>query len=229
MFSDIITCPLTIQTPLTAQATLCCGARKPWSGSARLALNQSGEFETYDFESARIRFLSSTYFIFLISTKKDLVVSKDLTEPLNEWDGRASQLQQLATAYGQTFPLTDELPVRRIGDGELADTAKELQKFSGDFQKVLKNSTSKIPELEEPVKAGVNDLKFMATTSKTLGSRIRSGKPASAEARQLMDAVQRVETLVYMDNIPEAVATQRNTGNSAARKNAQAFGLARPN
>ena len=114
----------------------------------------------------------------------------------NEWDAVAAQLQQLATAYGVTFPLTEGSVVRRIGDGELVDAATDLQKFASSFTSVLRKSTSGIDEFKEPVKAGVNDLKFMTSSSKTLASRIRSGKPASAEARQLMDAVSRVQGLV---------------------------------
>ena len=143
----------------------------------------------------------------------------------NEWDAVAALLQQLATAYGQTFPLTEGVPIRRIGDGELADAANELRTFAGSFQKVLNKSTGKIPELKDPVKAGVTDLKFIASSSKTLASRIRSGKPASAEARQLMEAVERVETLVNMESMPEAVAAEWEGGARPINKISQAFGL----
>lgn len=146
----------------------------------------------------------------------------------NEWDAVAANLQQLATVYGVSFPLGPNDVVRRIGDGELAGAADELRKFAGSFQKVLGKSTSKVKELKEPVKVGVTDLKFIASSSKTLASRIRSGKPASAEARQLIDTVARVDTLVYMEGMPESVAAEWKAGAGAITKISQAFGLATP-
>lgn len=147
----------------------------------------------------------------------------------NEWDAVAALLQQLATAYGQTFPLTEGVPIRRIGDGELADAAQELQKFASSFQKSMSKSTKKIPELKDPVKAGVADLKFISSSRKTLASRIRSGKPASAEARQLMEAVERVQALVDMDGMPDSVATEWAASARPIGKISQAFGLERSN
>ena len=146
----------------------------------------------------------------------------------NEWDAVAALLQQLATAYGSTFPLPEDAAIRRIGDSELADAATELQKFSRSFQKVLGNSTRKISELSDPGKAAVNDLKFISSSSKTLASRIRSGKPASAEARQLMEAVTRVQGVVDMDGVPEKVTAEWAGAARPIAKISQSFGLAPP-
>ena len=118
----------------------------------------------------------------------------------NEWDAVAALLQQLATAYGSTFPLPEDAAIRRIGDREPA----------------------------EPGKAGEKDLNFISKSSTTLASRIRSGKPASAEARQLMEAVARVQALVDMEGIPEKVAAECAAVARPVAKISQSFGLAPP-
>ena len=143
----------------------------------------------------------------------------------NEWDSVAVLLQQLATAYGSTFPLPDDAAIRRIGDAELADAASELRKFSRSFQKTLRSSTRKIPDLSEPVKAGVDDLKFIESSSRTLASRIQSGKPASAEARQLMEAVTRVQALMDMEAMPEQATAEWAAAARPITKITQSFGL----
>jgi hypothetical protein len=143
----------------------------------------------------------------------------------NEWDVMASSLQQLAFAYGTTFPLPEAPEIRRIGDGELTDAATAIAKFSRDFDKVLSKSTRGMDELKEPVKGGRAELKTMSDAAKTLSSRIRSGKPASAEARQLMDSAQAVQALVDMEGMPVEVATAWEAGALPIRKISQAYGL----
>jgi len=144
----------------------------------------------------------------------------------NEWDAVAALLQQLAIAYGSDFPLPEDAAIRRIGDRELADAASELQRFSRNFQKTLRKSTRKLSDLSDPVKVGVNDLKFIESSSKTLASRIRGGKPASAEARQLMEAVTRVNALMKMEGMPESVTAEWATASRPVAKISQSFGLA---
>lgn len=65
----------------------------------------------------------------------------------------------------------------------------------------------------------------MGDISKTLASRIRSGKPASAEARQLMEAVERVDTLIGTESMPDEVVASWEAGAPSFRKVAQAHSL----
>jgi len=143
----------------------------------------------------------------------------------NEWDVFGASLQRLAAAYGTDFPLPDDAQVRRIGDGELVDASNAIAKFSRDFERVLGKSTQGIEELKEPVKKGGADLKSMAAVAKQLASRIRSGKPASAEARQLTAAREQVQVLVDEASMPDDVKTAWAAGESSFRKIDQAFGL----
>ena len=141
----------------------------------------------------------------------------------NEWDVFGSGLQQLAAAYGTSFPLPDDAVIRRIGDGELADAAMAINKFSKSMGKSIGGQTKRNKALVEPVKSIKADLNTMADLSKTLSSRIRSGKPASAEARQLMEAVERVGSLVGTEGMPDEVVASWEAGASSMQKVAQAY------
>jgi hypothetical protein len=143
----------------------------------------------------------------------------------NEWDVFGSGLQQLAAAYSTSFPLPEDAVIRRIGDGELGDAATAINKFSKSMGKSIGGQTRKNKALAEPVKSIKADLKTMTDISKTLASRIRSGKPASAEARQLMEAVERVDALVGTEGMPDEVIASWEAGAPSIQKVAQAYKL----
>jgi len=142
----------------------------------------------------------------------------------NEWDVFGSGLQQLAAAYSTSFPLPEDAVIRRIGDGELADAATAINKFSKSMEKSIGKQTKKNKALAEPVNSIKADLKTIGDTSKTLSSRVRSGKPASAEARQLLEAVERIDALVVgTEGMPDEVVASWEAGASSIQKVAQAY------
>ena len=143
----------------------------------------------------------------------------------NEWDVFGASLQQLASAYGTSFPLPGDEAIRRIGDKELADAAAAVSKFAKDLPKPIRKETRGMKELSDTVKMIEAELKSMSTLSKTLGSRIRSGKPATAEARQLMESVHKVEALIATEGMPAGVSEAWATGSRDIRKIAQTFRL----
>ena len=141
----------------------------------------------------------------------------------NEWDLFGSNLQRLAAAYGTSFPLPGDAVVRRVGDGELEGAATAISKFSRDFSKVLKKSTRGMDALEDAVEQGEAHLKTVGDVGKKLASRIRSGKPASAEARQLLAAVEQVQAVVDTAGMPEDVVSAWEKGGAPISKIEQAF------
>ena len=143
----------------------------------------------------------------------------------NEWDVFGSSLQQLARAYGTTFPLPDDAAIRRIGDGELQDAATAISKLAKDMKKPVRKYVKGSDALKVAGKSLNDELSSLADQSKTLASRIRSGKPASAEARQMMDVVRRVESLLETEGMPGQVATAWQEGSSSINKVKQAFAL----
>jgi len=143
----------------------------------------------------------------------------------NEWDVFGASLQQLASVYGTSFPLPENAAIRRIGDGELADAATAVGKLAKDLPAVIRNHTRGMKELADPVKSMEAELKSMNGLSKTLASRIRTGKPASAEARQLIESVSKVEELVGTEGMPAEVREAWKAGARDIGKVTQAFGL----
>ncbi len=144
---------------------------------------------------------------------------------VNEWDVYAGSLQQLAGAYGEEFPLGDNPAVRRIGDQELAAAAKDAADFAKDFDSVLYKGTKKTSELKDDVKNARAELKIVASASKTLGSNIKKGRPATAEARQVMQAVAAIESVLDEEAMPEEVVDAWDDGQVPINKIAQAFAL----
>jgi hypothetical protein len=141
----------------------------------------------------------------------------------NEWDVLGASLQQLASAYGTSFPLPADAAARRIGDGELEDAATALSKFSKDLPRTIKKETRGMDDLSEAVDGLESELKSMSGLSKTLASRIRSGKPATAEARQVLESAANIESLIGTEGMPASVADAWATGSKDVEKVAQAF------
>jgi len=104
----------------------------------------------------------------------------------SEWDRLVMDLNRLAHAYGTVFPLPAEGPVRRINDGETAETASLL----AEDLDVLKNEAGKSKTLDKPakesLKKSLSDAKKQADVVK---SRASGGKPGTAEARALLESV----------------------------------------
>ena len=144
---------------------------------------------------------------------------------VNEWDVYAGSLQQLASAYGGEFPLESDSVVRRIGDKELAEAAKQAGSFAKSFSSQLGKDTKKVKSLKEPVKDAQSELKLITSVSKTLESNIKKGKPSTAEAKQIMAAVDAVEEVLGLEDMPEATIDRWEEGSAPLDKIAQAFAL----
>ena len=144
---------------------------------------------------------------------------------VNEWDVYAGSLQQLASSYGAAFPLTEDAAVRRIGDKELADAAKQTGAFSSRFSKQLGKDTKKIKSLKDPVKTAQEELKDIGKLSKTLESNIKKGKPSTAEAKQIMAAVAEVEDILELEEMPDSARDSWEEGARSIDKIEQAFAL----
>lgn len=143
----------------------------------------------------------------------------------NEWDVFGSGLQRLASAYGTSFPLPDDAVIRRIGDGELEDAANAISKFAKGMKKPVRKHATGTDELKAAGKSLDEELTSLAEFSRTVASRIRTGKPATAEARQLMETVARIEALLETPGMPAEVTAAWNEGAKSIEKVKQAFAL----
>ena len=159
------------------------------------------------------------------SVMHDFFQANPGVDGVNEWDLYASSLQQLASAYGAEFPLSEDATVRRIGDKELADAADEASDFVKSFSKQLGKDTKKIKSLKDPVKDAQEELKRIGKLSKTLESNIKKDKPSSAEAKQIVAAVGEVEDVLDLEDMPESTLERWEEGERSLGKIEQAFAL----
>lgn len=155
----------------------------------------------------------------------DFIHANPSVKGANEWDVLGSSLQQLAAAYGTTFPLPDDPVIRRIGDGELEDAASATSKFAGHFRGTVRKETRRLDELEDPSSKLEDEISSLEDVSKTLASRIRRDKPASAEARQLLETVGKIEALLATPGMPSTLKTAWASTGKDIEKIAQAFSL----
>lgn len=155
----------------------------------------------------------------------DYIRNNPSMDGANEWDVLGASLQELAAAYGTGFPLPDDVNVRRIGDGELEDAGAAISDFAADLRKTVRKETRGMDELDTSAESLEDELASMSKVSSALSKRIRSGKPASAEARQLMDSVEKAESLIRTPGMPPAVDSAWQAGESSIDKVVQAFQL----
>ena len=108
----------------------------------------------------------------------------------SEWDTLAGSLGRLAGAYGTRFPLEGDAAVRRVSDGEAATAAEAIEEQAGELKNTVNRNSSLAPPTKNALKTGADTIRNRA---KTLASRLKDGKPATAEARLLFEAIQKLD------------------------------------
>ena len=140
----------------------------------------------------------------------------------SEWDTLASNLGRLASAYGTTFPLEADAKVRRVSDGEAVAAAGEIEDQAGE----LKDAVNRYSTLAAPTKNALkNSADLVRNRAKTLASRLKDGKPATAEARQLFEAVQKLDESSKGSGLPPSSLSLMGAMRAPLTTLRQAFGL----
>jgi hypothetical protein len=117
----------------------------------------------------------------------------------SEWDRQTANLKHLAEAYGTTFPIPEGATTRRMNDHETADAAAAIAEAADRFKDDIDNDKT-LPQSErDAAKKGVEVLIKLADTVK---DRTSDGKPATAELRQLVEQVAKIQT--FTGRAPDA-------------------------
>jgi hypothetical protein len=109
----------------------------------------------------------------------------------SEWDRLAMDLGRLADAYGTRFPLPADAPVRRINDGEAAAKAEAIAKQADVVKRAVGQDKTLAKADKDAIRDDLDRLKDQANTVK---DRVADSKPATAETRQLMSLVDKINT-----------------------------------
>jgi hypothetical protein len=144
----------------------------------------------------------------------------------SEWNQLAASLGQLASVYGAALPFSENQPVRRINDGELRQSAQTLANAAGQLKKALDATLRKDTTVDKATReAAVAEVEALQRDARTLADRVDAGKPASGEARQLLDRAARVRTAIARRALSTAGQKEMTAVGDGLEKIAQAFGL----
>jgi hypothetical protein len=137
-----------------------------------------------------------------------------------EWDRQTVNLKRLAEAYGTTFPLPDGATARRFSDAEAAGFAGTVA-MQADQVKRAANADKTLAKPDK--QALMNQVNAVSKQAKTLQSRLKDGKPATADARALKEAV--TALTAEGRQLPPTVLTAIGGLSAPLAKLDQAFGV----
>jgi len=125
----------------------------------------------------------------------------------SEWNRLASDLKVLANAYGADFPLADNAMVRRIGDGEVVAAVEEVARSGERLKKSLESDLRANTAVDQPTREGiVDEADALSKDAKTLRSRLKDGKPSSAEADQLIARAGKLQKFIEGHQVPASAS-----------------------
>jgi hypothetical protein len=140
----------------------------------------------------------------------------------SEWERLVVNLNRLAEAYGTTFPVTEESPVRRINDAETSKAAEAVASQADRLKSEIGRDKSMAKAEQDVLKRDLDTLKAQANVLK---SRASDGKPASAETRQLSESIGRVTTALGTRTLSPVAGTAWGTMQKNLDTLAQAYGM----
>ena len=127
----------------------------------------------------------------------------------SEWQAHATQLGQIANAYGATFPPAANQVFSRHNDKDVIHAASSVEQASKRLADALDNSLKKDKNTPEAArKAIVEDVKRLGELAKTLESTVDDKKPASAQVTALRDQAAKVKTAIAGSSAAAAVLGQ---------------------
>lgn len=133
-------------------------------------------------------------------------------------------LGDLAAAYGTTMPLPEGQSARRMNDRDVRRAADDLARSADRFKKDLDSSLKKDPTVDKTAReAAVREADALKNDAKELASVIDDDRPASGEARALLDRAANIRTASANRVLSPAAQTAWSSVESGLDKVAQAF------
>jgi len=144
----------------------------------------------------------------------------------SEWNRLAAAFGDLAAAYGTSMPLPDGQQARRMNDREVRQAADEVARGADLFKKDLDTLLKNDKTVDQATrKAAVADIEGFKRDAKTLASVVGDGRPASGEAKALLDRAARIRAASSGRTSSPAAQAAWSTVESGLEKVAQGFGM----
>jgi hypothetical protein len=132
------------------------------------------------------------------------------TRGQSEWTRLAASLKTLASAYGASFPLQENAPVRRIGDKELAVAVEGVIKNADKLKQTLNNELKKTPSVDSGARqAATENIEQFVDDAKALRDRVKDGRPSSAEADRVLSNATGVQSFISSHQVPASASVWR--------------------
>jgi hypothetical protein len=141
----------------------------------------------------------------------------------SEWDTFTASLNELAAAYGTTFPMKADSPPRRMNDLEIQQATESAVTNGQALRKSLPTIYGK--EDKDGIKAAEGHIDAMTKAAKGLKSRVDDSKPASGEAVVFAEAVNKVKTAIGERTLTADAKTAADGLDASLSKVEQAFGM----
>lgn len=125
----------------------------------------------------------------------------------SEWAALSTSLTALGSAYGTTFPAEGEIAARRIGDGELVQSAEAIKRGADRLRQAFDRELKASGVPKEAREAHAREIRQLASGADAVRKRVKGRQPATSEADLLLGQASRVATLVAGTNAPQAAAT----------------------
>jgi hypothetical protein len=138
----------------------------------------------------------------------------------------SASLVVLAAQYGTTMPLPEGQQARRLNDGEVKKTAEDIAKNADTFKKELDSSLKKDKTIDKATReAAIRDVAGLKDEAKTLASLVGDGKPASGEAKALLQHSASIRSAAGGRTLSSGAQTAWGAVEGDLGKIAQAFGM----
>lgn len=141
----------------------------------------------------------------------------------SEWDSYSATLNELATAYGSSFPMKADNPPRRMNDLEIEQASDAAVKNGQALRKSLSSVYGK--ENKDAIKAAQTEIDAMTKAAKGLKARVDDDKPASGEAVVFVEAVEKVQTALGERALTGDAKTAADGITASVSKVKQAFAI----
>jgi hypothetical protein len=145
---------------------------------------------------------------------------------MSEWTRLAASLGDLAAAYGTAFPIPDAQQARRWNDAEVKKAADEAAKSADRFKKELGNALKMDKTIAKPtLDAAVGQVDDLKKAAQRLASTIDDGRPASGEARAMLQQGAAIRGAAAGRSLSSAAEAAWREVEGHLSTVAQAFGL----